>query len=303
MVIEGGKAPRRRGPQRPARRGPRVEQPQTVLRLPEDPYAADFPGRNRHGRAAMYLVIVTVVVAAIIAISSSKSKTTTGASSGVGGGVSAPPVQSLGQSQPSVVASASGADPAQQFTAVPFPATSVNGVLIGYADTKNGAAAAATNYIAAYVSEPMVHTATRHTLVHTIADPAIEHNLQSELDQAFAAAARGYGLDANGNPPAGQTLVYRGVPAGVRVDSYTNNKAVVSVWTCTIDGIGGTGSTNPVSDTWSTLTVTLTWAQGDWRWNDFASSDGPTPVSNQTASSSNDLQKATQQFARLRYAP
>ncbi|MFD0630638.1 hypothetical protein ACFQ9X_02215 [Catenulispora yoronensis] len=186
-----------------------------------------------------------------------------------------------------------------------FPtASAVNGLSVGYQDTKDGAESAATNYIAAYVSEPMVHADQRHAMIHTIADPAIETHLQSQLDTAFAAAARGYGLDANGNPPSGQTLVYRGVPAGVEVLSYTKDKAVVSVWTCTIDGIAGQGSTFPVSATWSTLTVTLTWVNNDWRWNDFAQADGPTPVGGtQQASSSADLQKAVKQFARLKYAP
>jgi hypothetical protein len=308
MVIEGGKAPRRRGPQRPARRGPRVEQPQTVLRLPEDPYAADFPGRSGHGRAVMYLAIVTVVVAAIIAISSSKSKTTTGASSGVGGGVSAPPVQSVGQSQPSVGqpsggTSVSSGDPAQQAGTVPFPGTSLHGVLIGYTHSKEGAEAAAANYVAAYGSETMLRTDTRHPLIHTIADPAIEQGLQSQLDQAFAIVDTGLGLDKSGNAPKGLTVVSRAFPVGVQATAYTNNTAAVAVWTNSMIGDAGTGSTNPVTESWNTITLNLAWVNGDWKWSSFTESEGPTPVSSQTASSSDLLQKAAQQFARLRYAP
>jgi hypothetical protein len=301
MVIDGGSGgPGRTGDGGPRRgrpgRAPRIEQPQTVIRLPKDPYEGEFKApRARRGRGVLALAAIVVVVAAVIAINSSKhtnSSTSQGASTGVGGGVPAA-TATVGQSAPSGAASS----PA-------FPTQTANGVLTGYQDTQSGAEAAASNYVAAYVSEPMIHTNQRHAMIEAIADPAIAPHLQSELDTAFGAAARGYGLDANGNPPAGQTLVYRGVPAGVRVDSYTNTKAVVDVWTCTIDGIAGNGSTYPVSATWSTLSITLTWVNNDWRWNDFGQADGPTPVGGtQQASSATDLQKAAQQFARLRYAP
>jgi len=300
MVIDGGSGgPGRTGDGGPRRgrpgRAPRIEQPQTVIRLPKDPYEGEFKApRGRRGRGVLALAAIVVVVAAVIAINSSKhnnSAASQGASTGVGGGVPAA-TATVGQSAPTGASS-----PA-------FPTQTANGVLTGYQDTQSGAEAAASNYVAAYVSEAMVHTSQRHAMIQAIADPAIAPHLQSELDTAFGAAARGYGLDANGNPPAGQTLVYRGVPAGVRVDSYTSTKAVVDVWTCTIDGIAGNGSTFPVSSTWSTLTLTLTWVDNDWRWNDFGQVDGPTPVGGtQQASSATDLQKAAEQFARLRYAP
>jgi hypothetical protein len=245
------------------------------------------------------LAVVTVVVAAVIAISSSHSKKTdpAGQTAGVGGGVPQQPVsQTSGD--------ASQGDPTQQFTDTQFPAGKSNGVMVGYQDTQAGAEAAAANYIAGLGSEVILHPDSRHKLIQTIADPAIEANLQKTLDNAFAQTVQGYGLDSKGNPPAGQTLVYRAVPIGVSVQTpYANDKAVVSVWTDSIDGVAGTGSTNPVSNAWSTFTVTLTWANGDWRLNSFTQTDGPTPVSTQTASSSEDLQKAAKQFARLRYAP
>ena len=303
MVIEGGSGPSRRGVGAAhTRRGPRVEEPQTLLRLPEDPYAADFPKRPRRGRGALALAVVTVVVAAVIAISSSHSKKTdpAGQTAGVGGGVPQQPV-----SQTSTSGDASqGGDPTQQFTDTQFPAGKSNGVMVGYQDTQDGVEAAAANYVAGLGSEVFLHPDSRHKLIQTIADPAIEANLQNTLDDAFAKTVQGYGLDNKGNPPAGQTLVYRAVPIGVSVQSpFAKDKAVVSVWTDSIDGVAGTGSTNPVSNAWSTFTVTLTWVNGDWRLNSFTQADGPTPVSTQTASSSEDLQKAAKQFARLRYAP
>jgi hypothetical protein len=176
-------------------------------------------------------------------------------------------------------------------------------VPVGYPDTKEGAQSAAVNFVAAFASDEMVHPDSRHKLIESIADPAIAAGLQKSLDDAFGRTLKAYGLDAQGNPPKGQTFVYRNVPIGVSVKSYANDKAVVSVWDTTIDGIAGQGSTEPITQTWSTSTLTLTWVGNDWRLNDFAQADGPTPVSTQQGSMPADIQNAVQQFSRLRYAP
>ncbi|NUR57912.1 MAG: hypothetical protein HOV87_04300 [Catenulispora sp.] len=174
---------------------------------------------------------------------------------------------------------------------------------MGYPDTQQGAQAAAANYFAAFASDAMVHPDSRHKLVQTIADPAIAAGLQKSLDDAFTRGLKGFGLDAQGTPPKGQTLVYRNVPIGVSMQSYAGQKAVVAVWGIGIAGLAGPGSTEPVTQTWNTLTTTLTWVGGDWRLNAFEQADGPTPVSTQQASIPADLQKAVEQFSRLRYAP
>jgi hypothetical protein len=296
MVIEGGNGPGRGGAKPRARRGARVESPQTVLRLPDDPYDVDYPKRPGRGRGILALAGVTVVVSAVIAISSSQhgGKTPQAQSiAGVGGGV---PPASAAQTSSAGVGT-------ETYSDSQFPGTKSNGVMVGYPDTKEGAEAAATNYVAAYGSEVMLRTSTRHTMIHTIADPAIEQDLQGKLDQAFAIVANGYKLDKDGNPPKGLTVVSRAFPVGVQVTAYTNNKATVAVWANSIGGTSGTGSTHPVIEAWDTITLDLSWVNGDWKWSNFSEIDGPTPVSSQAASSSDLLQKAAQQFARLRYAP
>jgi hypothetical protein len=150
----------------------------------------------------------------------------------------------------------------------------------------------------------MMAVDTRHKLVQEIADPAIEPNLQNQLDQAFALAAQGFGLDKNGNAPTGQSFVSRAVPFGTSVTNYSAAKATVAVWINMLAGTAGQGSTHPVSESWVTVTLNLSWVNGDWKWSSFNQADGPTPVpAGQQVSSSSDLQKAVQQFARLRYAP
>jgi hypothetical protein len=302
MVIDGGSdgGPGRagNGPRRgrPGR-APRIEQPQTVIRLPKDPYDGEFKApRARRGRGVLALAAVVVVVAAVIAINSSKhndTATSQGASTGVGGGVP-PATATVGQSAP-VGAASSPAFPTQ---------SGANGVQIGYPDTQSGAVAAAANFVAAYGSDAMMTAGTRHQLVHAIADPAIEPNLQQQLDQAFTLAAQGFGLDKNGNAPANETFVSRAVPFGTSVANFSTTKATVAVWINMIAGTAGQGSTHPVSETWSTVTLNLTWVNGDWKWSSFTQADGPTPVpAGQQVSSPSDLQNAVQQFARLRYAP
>jgi hypothetical protein len=300
MVIDGGSGgPGRAGGDGPRRgrpgRAPRIEQPQTVIRLPKDPYDNEFKApRGRRGRGVLALAAVVVVVAAVIAINSSKhnnSSASQGASTGVGGGVP-PATATVGQS----TSAGAPSSPA-------FPTSSVGSVLVGYPNSQAGAEAAAANYLSAFASDAMVHPDSRHQLIQAIADPAIVSTLQKSLDDAFGRTLSAYGLDAQGNPPKGQTFVYRNVPIGVIVQSYTSAKAVVAVWDTTIDGIAGQGSTEPITQTWSTSTLTLTWVGNDWRLNTFAQADGPTPVSTQQGSLPADIQKAVQQFARLRYAP
>lgn len=297
MVIDGGSGgPGRAGedarPRRPRpNRDRRLEQPRTVTHLPKNPYETDYPiPKGRRGRGVLALAAVVVLVATVIAISShgrGKNGASQGASTGVGGGVP-PATASSGQS---------AANPA-------FPTQAAVGVFVGYQDTKEGAEAAAANYVAAYGSDAMMRADSRHQLVHAIADPAIEADLQKQLDQAFALAAQGLGLSKDGKAPTGQSFVSRAVPFGTVVKGFDPSKATVAVWINMISGTAGQGSTHPVSESWNTVTLTLSWVSGDWKWSSFSQADGPTPVpAGQQVSSSSDLQTAVQQFARLRYAP
>lgn len=306
MVIEGGSGPNRRGGKRPPRRGPRVEQPQTVLRLPEDPYAADYPRRAKRGRGMLTIAAITVLVAAIIAITTSNEKPAgqpstagVGNSAGVGGGVPAAPGTQAASSQTST----GTGDPAQTFDPSQFTQSSLHGVLVGYPDTQAGAESAAANYDVAYNSEDMISLVTRHTMIQAISDPAITKTLQSQLDAGMTIVATGLGLDSQGNPPKGTSVIARGLPAGVKVVSYDKNRAVIAIWANSILGLSGAGSTHPVVEDWGTITLTLTWVNNDWKWYSFIGVEGPSPVSSQQASSSDDIQKALSQFKGLRYAP
>jgi hypothetical protein len=308
MVIDGGNGPSRKGGKAPARRGPRMEEPHTLIRLPEDPYAGTVPRRSSgRGRGLLALAVLTVVVAAAITLSNgTHKKSDQSAIAGVGGGVP-------GQT-PSVTATTSAASAVSQgtnpqagaptqFSDSRFPGLALYGAMTGYPDTKEGAEAAAANYVSAYESQAMLTPSSRHKLIHSIADPAIESSLQAQLDQAYTTVCTGLGLDKNCTPSQSQTAVARTFALGVNTQSYSKGKATVAVWNDNIIGTVGDTSSQPIAENWTTTTVVLTWVNGDWKWTSFTATDGPTPVSNQQASSSADIQKAVQQFSGLRYAP
>ena len=183
------------------------------------------------------------------------------------------------------------------------PRESIAGVPVGYAHTAAGATEAATNYAAAYGSAAMFHSTQRHAIVAAIADPSVEPTLQQQLDASFASVLPSFGLDAAGNPPAGQTFVARTVPVGVHLIRYDGNTAQIAVWSTGLIGLTGQHSVKPVAEAWSTATLTLRWTDGDWKWVDFTQADGPIPVSGmQPASDAGAIANAVHDFGEPSYA-
>lgn len=177
-------------------------------------------------------------------------------------------------------------------------------VPVGYPHTAAGAASAASNYAIVYGSVGMYHPTTRHALLAVIADPASLAGLRGQLDEAFGSVLANYGLDADGNPPAGQTFTARAFIAGTNVVDYRDDAATVDVWASNLVGLAGVGATKPVSQIWSTLRVTLRWTDGDWKWVSTTVTPGPTPVTgSQVPSDTGDLARAAQQFQNGIWGP
>jgi len=176
------------------------------------------------------------------------------------------------------------------------------GVPVGYPHSQPGAEAAAANYVSAYGSEAMFSPTARAEIVKAIVARADQKKLTGALDQSFGLAGQAYGLDAAGLPAKGLDLVARTVPVGVTVKSYSSTQAVVDVWAVSIIGLAGETSTRPISEAWNTATVTLRWADGDWKWASVTQRDGPTPVSGlQPPSSAGQLAEALLRFQELRH--
>src|SRR5262245_3294184 len=178
----------------------------------------------------------------------------------------------------------------------------VANVPVGYPHSNAGAEAAAANYLAAYGSEAMFSPTARAEIVNAMVARADQKEITGALNESFGLAGQAYGLDPAGLPAKGLDLVARTVPVGVTVKSYSPSEAVVDVWAVSIIGLAGETSTRPISEAWNTATVTLRWADGDWKWASMSQRDGPTPVSGlQPPSSAGQLAEALLRFQELRH--
>jgi hypothetical protein len=280
--VEAG--PNRREPAPGASGGVR-----TRIKLPVDPYSENTPRRSRL-RGPLIVGGVVVALFAIIALVNQGGK------SGAPNTVAATAPASTAAAPTGSAAPLTTAYDAGQATGT------ADGVPVGYPHSGSGAQAAAANYVVAFNSADMVRSSVRARLVNAIADPAIASSLQGQFDAAYAQIDSTYGLTASGQAPAGQTFVERAAPVGVSLVSDSGNTATVSVWVVTLAGVAGTNSQHAVSEDWATVTVTLNWTHGDWKWFSFQSADGPAPLGGlQTPAAGSTLQAAVSKFGGLRY--
>ncbi len=266
----------------------------TRVKLPPDPYRDDEP---RPGRARRPLILLGAL-AALVAVIAIVNRSSHHASSGG--------TQTTGDSQSTAgsAASSSATGPVTTpFVGNGLPTGTADKVPVGYPHTSTGAESAAANYVSAFYTSAMVGATARQKLITAIADPAIASTLESQLDAAYKQANVGNGLSEDGVAPTGTTFVEKCAPLGVSLVNREGDSATVSVWAVTLSGLAGTGSTHPVTEAWSTITVTLHWTHGDWKWVSFTAADGPVPTSGQqVASGGQALQNAVNQFGGLRYA-
>ena len=179
----------------------------------------------------------------------------------------------------------------------------VAGVAVGYPRTEAGVRSAAANYLVAYGSPLVFVPASRHALLTAMLDPAVLASMLAQTDAAFSATADRFGLGQDGQPTIpGVRFVSRTLPVGVRTVSYGPDTAVVSVWAAGLLGLAGGISPLPVTETWSTTTLTLRWVAGDWKWVSFTGETGPTPVpSISTPSGAQAIADAVAGFGGLTY--
>lgn len=269
----------------------------TRVKLPPDPYLDDEP-RPRRGRRPLILLGALVALVVVITIVNRTTHHSNDAQTGTGGQPTSPA---------SVAAGGSAADTAgpvaQPMPSGIVPTTTSDTVPVGYPRTAKGAESAATNYVVAFYLPSMIWAESRHRLVDDIAAPDTLTTLKDQLDAAYKQANVGNGLSADGAAPNGMTFIQRCAPIGVSLISDDGNTASVAVWTVTVSGLVGAGSTHPVVEAWSTETVELNWVQNDWKWVSLTSKDGPVPTGGQQVPSTGQaLQNAVNQFGGLHYA-
>ncbi|MDF3141647.1 MULTISPECIES: hypothetical protein [unclassified Streptomyces] len=258
---------------------------QTRTRLPET--GGDVYGGARRGGRSSSRSLVTVVGVVVLLIAAIAFANRGGDNSGSAGGDENQPKSSS--------TAASGVRPVEGKTA---------GIPGGFAHNEQGAQSAAANYSVVLGSTGMFQTDTRHAIVDTLYTPDAAAKLKGPMDQAYSTDFLSkLGLDANGNPPEGNTFVSRVVPVGTTAQQYAGDSAKVAVWYMGLIGMSGENSTDPVSSTWKTWTFDLRWAGGDWKIVTDSQQDGPAPVpGDDRAAASDEISKAIEEYGGFTYA-
>ncbi|AIJ14517.1 hypothetical protein ACQ9AR_35395 [Streptomyces lividans] len=247
----------------------------TRLRLPED---EGGPRRGGRSSSRSLVTVVGVVVLLIAAIAFANR----------GGSDSASGEDGDGDKPKTSATAPSGTRPVQS----------------GFAHDAQGAQSAAANYAVALGSDGMFDKARRHGIVQALADPGWVDRLQSGFDADYSPALlKRIGLDENGKAPKGVTFVNRTLPAGTKVTSFSDSAASVEVWCNGLFGLAGEKTTNPVTSSWFTVTVRLSWDGSDWKVTETSQKNGPTPVPGDSpVSGSDELSKAVKEFGGFTYA-
>ncbi|MFZ4154409.1 hypothetical protein [Streptomyces pseudogriseolus] len=256
----------------------------TRTRLPEgsgDPYG----GARRNGRSSSrsLVTVVGVVVLLIAAIAFANR----------GGGDSD---GEEGADSPKAAATApSGEKPVSAGAA---------GIPAGFAHDRQGAESAAANYAVALGSAEMFNKAQRDPILQSIIVPARVADFEARLDQAYTPEFnKNVGLKEDGTTPQGLTFVSRTTPIGTKVIKSSSDTATVEVWCSGLLGLAGESSTNPVTNSWFTISMQLEWTDGDWKIVTHSQKDGPTPVpGDERASSADEMAKAVQEYGGFTYA-
>ncbi|MCB5166237.1 hypothetical protein LG634_15515 [Streptomyces bambusae] len=257
---------------------------QTRTRLPEpagDPYGAPRrPARTSRG----LVTVVGIVVLLIAAIAFANQ------------GDGEPSDDAKSETPPSSTSTAATGT---------APVTGKNaGIPTGFAHDEQGAQSAASNYAVALGSTGMFRKESRHAIVDALYTQDAATQLKGPQDSVYSGDfLRRLGLDANGNPPQGNTFVSRTVPVGSSIKSFNGANAKVAVWYMGLIGMSGPRSTDPVRTSWGTWTFDLTWVNNAWKVVSDEQKDGPAPVPGDVAAStSDDISKAVEEYGGFTYA-
>ncbi|WP_333772847.1 hypothetical protein [Streptomyces sp. IBSBF 3136] len=262
-----------------------TETGQTRTRLPDgDPYGG-APRRTGRSSSRGLVTVVGVVVLLIAAIAF--------ANRGDGSSSSDSPAK---KDQPKAAATgASGTRPVQ---------TKTGTIPSGFAHTEQGAQSAAANYAVALGSAEMFNKASRDFVLQAVMSPSHVTSSVAAMDKAYTPAFnQSLGLSKDGAAPRGYTFVSRTSPIGTKVTEATADTATVEVWCSGLLGLAGDKSTNPVTNSWFTITMKLEWTANDWKIITHSQNEGPAPVpGDDKASSSDEMSKAVEEYGGFTYA-
>jgi hypothetical protein len=145
------------------------------------------------------------------------------------------------------------------------------GVPVGYARTRDGAAAAVASYQRAFADPAILNPAVMRRRIEVVASPDYAQTMLAANSPGRERLARG---------PIGQGVghgiqtLYVGVPIGYRIESFSRRRARVLTWGFTL--LGNASAVAPRA--YFGLTHTdLVWMDDDWKIAGTEASFGPTP--------------------------
>jgi hypothetical protein len=258
---------------------------QTRTRLPDaggDPYGGARRGGRSSSRSLVTVVGVVVLLIAAIAFANR------------GGGDSSSTADSADKPDTSATAP-SGQRPVRSTTA---------GIPSGFTQDRQGAESAAANYAVALGSAEMFDKTKRNAILQAIIVPSRVPDFEATLDKAYSAQFnKNVGLNEDGSTPRGYTFVSRTSPIGTKATEVAADRATIEVWCSGLLGLAGENSTNPVTNSWFTITMQLQWVDGGWKIVTHSQKDGPTPVpGDDRASSADEMAKAVDEYGGFTYA-
>ncbi|MFF5859988.1 hypothetical protein ACFY8B_30955 [Streptomyces sp. NPDC012751] len=263
-----------------------AETGQTRTRLPDpDPYGG-APRRPHRSSSRSLITVVGVVVLLIAAIAFANR----------GGDSPGEDEAASRNDQPKAASTAaSGTKPVETGTAT---------IPSGFAHTDQGAQSAAANYAVALGSADMFNKPRRDAILQAVITPSRVTSSQAAFDKAYTPDfSKRLGLNDDGTAPTGYTFVSRTSPIGTKVTETSGDTTTVEVWCSGLLGLAGDKSTNPVTNSWFTITMKLEWAAGDWKINTHSQKEGPAPVpGDDRASSSDEMSKAVDEYGGFTYA-
>jgi hypothetical protein len=158
-------------------------------------------------------------------------------------------------------------DPIDEGEVGPGPWDAVEGIGVGFSHDEAGAVAAAVTYGTA----PQVWLYLSDDQVAVSADAVIVERARDELVPRLVEDARLLRTEVT---KAAGTVWFVVAPLATKVESYTDERAVVRVWVVRV--VSADGVAVPQSG-WQTLRLDLAWESGDWRIAAVDEAEGPTP--------------------------
>lgn len=180
----------------------------------------------------------------------------------------------------------------------PGPSETDGGVPVGYEQTEDGAAAAATTYLSTLHQLVALGDAERRAALGVLSADGADA-VAEEATAAFATLDDVVNRARATTPDA--RLFLREVPMAYTVSRFTDARSQVEVWSVGIVIVEGA---TQATEVWSTNTVELVWEDGDWKVWSWVRRAGPQPsLSAATAASATEVLDAIDGWEGYRYVP